>query len=370
VPDRAAAVEARLRALATDLDDEPDPDFRAATRARLVAMAAVRSPEPALRRRLRAPALPRRPAGLWRARLTAGVAGAALAVTALGALAALATDARPGDALYGLKRGTEQTRLALAGDERGLTLLGFASTRLQELDELVDGTAGAPPADLVRDTLATMDAQTEEGAALVFSRAVDAHDAATLTVLSSWAQQQGAGLSELQPVLSADVGTAAGHSLGLVTDVGARAGDLQAALECPSGPVTAGADGLGPLPTSCGTAGAPPASSAAPPSAGTADPAPPTGDQPAGAAVPAPGSDASAPPSGSAGSGSSAAPTGGSTPAQTTSPTVPGGEVPDPPVPPPDGTGDAPTSTAPAPGGPSGPVLDTPLPVCLPPLLC
>ena len=54
----------------------------------------------------------------WRARLTAGLAGAALTVTALASLVALSTDARPGDVLYGVKRGTEQTQLALAGDDR------------------------------------------------------------------------------------------------------------------------------------------------------------------------------------------------------------------------------------------------------------
>ncbi|MGR7024062.1 DUF5667 domain-containing protein [Geodermatophilus sp. URMC 62] len=372
VPDREAALECRLRALATDLDDEPAPGFRAATRARLVAMAAVRSPAPAPRRLCRL--IPRGPARLWRARLTAGLAGAALTVTALGALVALATDAQPGDALYGLKRGTEQTRLALAGDERGLTLLGFASTRLQELDELVEGPPGTPPADLVRDTLATMDAQTEEGAALVFSRAVDAGDAATLTVLSGWAQEQRSGLSELEQALPADTGTAAGHSLGLVTEVGTRAGDLQAVLECPTGPATTGNDELGPLPApSCETPATPPPSPA-PPSAGTPDPTPPTADQPSGAPDPTPGSGASAPtsaaPSGDGGADSSAAPTGGSTPAQTSSAAVPGGEQPDPSDPPPDGTGSSPTSPAPAPGGPSGPVLDTPLPLCLPPVVC
>jgi hypothetical protein len=36
----------RLRRLASLLDGEPDPAFRAATRARLVAMAAVRTPAP------------------------------------------------------------------------------------------------------------------------------------------------------------------------------------------------------------------------------------------------------------------------------------------------------------------------------------
>ncbi|MBM7806074.1 hypothetical protein JOD57_001911 [Geodermatophilus bullaregiensis] len=379
VPAREEAVEARLRALATDLDDGPSPGFRAATRARLVAMAAVRYPEPAPRRGLRALVSHRRPAGRWRARLAAAAAGAALSVTALGALVALSADAGPGDALYGLKRGTEETRLALAGDERGLTLLGFATTRLEELDELVDGAPGRPPADLVRDTLATMDEQTAEGAALVLSSAVDAGDAATLTVVSGWAQEQRSGLSALRSALPEDAGTAAGHSLGLVTEVGSRAGELQTALGCPDGPATAGDDQLGPRATPCGDAGTPDPPA---PAARSADPAPPTGTRPAGQAPPAPTSEAPAPAATSSGGGSdsggagpsppSSAPTGGGAPTPTPTPSVPGGEATVPPSPVPDEGDDASTETAPAPvpGGPSGPVLDTPLPICAWPLVC
>jgi hypothetical protein len=47
VRDREDAVVARLQQLAADLDDAPDPRFRAATRDRLVAMAAPRSPRDA-----------------------------------------------------------------------------------------------------------------------------------------------------------------------------------------------------------------------------------------------------------------------------------------------------------------------------------
>ena len=49
VRDREDAVLARLQQLAADLDDAPDPRFRAATRDRLAAMAAVRAPQPARR---------------------------------------------------------------------------------------------------------------------------------------------------------------------------------------------------------------------------------------------------------------------------------------------------------------------------------
>ena len=184
VRDREDAVVARLHQLAADLDDTPDPRFRAATRDRLVAMAAVRVPRPAPPSGLRRLVAARLDGGraAWRTRLTAGLAGAAMTVTALGSLAALSADARPGDVLYGVKRGTEQTQLALAGDDRGLTLLEFARTRLDELAALPD-----PEAADVLGLLDTMDAQTREGAALLAARAVGSRDAASVDGLVDWA---------------------------------------------------------------------------------------------------------------------------------------------------------------------------------------
>ncbi|SFP00103.1 hypothetical protein SAMN05660464_1888 [Geodermatophilus dictyosporus] len=366
VRDREEAVEARLRALAADLDVEPAPDFRAATRARLVAMAAVRSPGPAPRRGLRALLGPRRAA--WRSRLTAAVAGAALAVTAMGALVALSADARPGDALYGLKRGSEQTQLALAGDERGATLLGFASTRLQELDELADGGAPAP---LVRDTLATMDEQTTEGAELVFTEALSARDPAPLTVLSGWARQQGSGLADLRPALPGDAGAAATGSIDLVGRVGVRAEQLRAALACAAGPATSGRDELGPKPPPCA---APEAPVPTPPGDPSAVPDTPTSDVPAGEVPPAAPTPTPAPvsPSGGSSSGSTGSAPAPGGPASTAGDPAPTTTAPDsgpvPSLPVPGGGG---TSPSPSPSSTPPAVLDTPLPTCLlPPVLC
>ncbi|WP_369257899.1 DUF5667 domain-containing protein [Geodermatophilus amargosae] len=387
---RAAALEDRLRALATDLDDEPSPDFRAATRARLVAMAAVRSPQPEPRRGLArlAAARPVRRRRAWRARLAAGVAGAAVAVTALGTLVALSTDAEPGDTLYGLKRGTEQTQLALAGDQRGLTLLGLATTRLHELDRLAD-SSGAPPVDLVLDTLATMDAQTSEGAALALSQAVAAGDAGSLSVISGWAQDQGDGLAGLRAVLPGDAGDAASRSLGLVGDVGTRAEELRAALDCPTGVAVAGTDDLGPVPAPCAAPATPDPSAPADPTTGTNAPVPdepaappssPAPSSPAPSGAPAsPSPDSGSP--GSTGSGGTG-PGGGSAPSgggggPTTSPPPPGGglPLPVPPLPVPGGGGrpsvpSVPSVPSPVPVPPSAPVLDLPLPVCLWPIVC
>jgi Domain of unknown function (DUF5667) len=269
VRDREDAVIARLQSLAPHLDGEPDPEFRAATRARLVAMAAVRTPAPEpvspLRRLLTEGAgAPAR----WRTRLTAGLAGAALAVTALATVVAVASEARPGDVLYDLKRGTEETKLALAGDARGQTLLDLASTRLDEVRALVDSGATALPAAgssvtgetvlaagadaaLVVETLETMDAQTAEGAAWLTDRAVTTEDAGPLELLADWAAGQSEELAALRDDAPAAATDDVDDSLVLLSDIATRVSGLDSSLDCPAGPATAGADELGPVPALC-----------------------------------------------------------------------------------------------------------------------
>ncbi|HET6394954.1 MAG TPA: DUF5667 domain-containing protein [Blastococcus sp.] len=290
VHQREDAVVARLQGLAPHLDGEPDAAFRDATRARLVAMAAVRTPEPApatgLQRLLAVRAPDVRPSR-WRSRLTAGLAGAALTVTALAGLVAVAEGARPGDVLYDLKRGTEQTQLAVAGDARGQTLLDFASTRLDEIEELVgdSGTAlpaasagqdagtvsaaGADPA-LVLETLRTMDEQTAEGAVWLTDRAVASRDGRPLDDLAAWAAGQSGELAALQPRMPEEATAAVGQSLALLTEIGARTDALDTALACPGGAAVAGSDRLGPVPAPCRTPEpAPPATSGGPTEPGT-----------------------------------------------------------------------------------------------------
>ncbi|SOD94299.1 DUF5667 domain-containing protein [Blastococcus haudaquaticus] len=381
VRDREESVVARLHALSPSLGGEPDPDFRAATRARLVAMAAVRTPEPAprstLQRLLSARAADAAPAR-WRGRLTAGLAGAALTVTALASLVAVADDARPGDVLYDLKRGTEQTQLALAGDSRGQTLLDFASTRLDELETLVgdgpsalpavpaggqdDATVLAADADpaLVLETLRTMDEQTQEGAAWLTDRAVDTANRAPLDRLAQWAAAQSGELAALEPLVPEAAADAVAGSLELLAQVGLRADGLEVALSCAGGPAVAGTDDLGPVPAACPTPVETPG-------------APTSGQTPGPGSVPAPAPQGTTPP--------------GTTPAQ---PTVPPEPAPAP-VPPGGGTGGLPTTVVPAPTTPrlptpSGPQLPLPVPpapssaivsvpplgpieVCIPPLL-
>lgn len=361
--EQAAGVVAMLQDLAPRLEVEPDPAFRLATRQRMVAMAAVRTPEPVrpspLRRLLAARASDA-PAARWRTRVTAGLAGAALTVTSLATLVALSTGARPGDVLYGVKRGTEQTQLALAGDSRGQVLLDLARTRLDELAGI------AADAGLAESTLETMDRQTGEGAAWLTSRALDSSDTAPLDRLSGWAAEQSARLDEARTGVPAPAADEVDASRALLTQVTERADSLRAALACPAGPALLGTDLLGPVADGCLTAepGIEPPVQVQPapvPGVPTApqltSPAVPTGQQPAPGTVPSqvPGT----PPV--------PVPDPGATPT-----TPPGGLLPGPlaplpsTVPSPDSPAATPTTSSPVVGVP---VPGLPLGVCVGPLL-
>lgn len=384
------ALVGRLRLLSAD---EPDlgADVRAAQRARLVAMAAVRTPAtrspevevPWWRRVLGARPDDAQPSP-WRTRLTAGLVGAAVTVGALSGLVALAQGAEPGDLLYGLKRGTEQTQLALASDDdRGLTLLTFASTRLAELTELTGEDAGALPvatapgmpvaagADTgtVVDVLTTMDRQTTEGTSALTATAVPGRDPAALDRLAQWAAGQRAGLTGLG--VPAGARDALSSSIALVDQVAARAADLRTALACPDGAADAGTDALGPVPGAClatpGTA-SDPASTTSPTTA-----APPTGG--GATTVPAPSAGGGGTGGQGGGTGGAGSPGGGATSGGATGGGATGGAtgggaqptgVPVPTVPLP-----APTSSVPT----TPPLVQVPLPlpsatVCVGGLVC
>jgi hypothetical protein len=154
--------------------------------------------------------------------------------------------------LYGFKRGTEQTQLALAGDARGRTLLGFASTRLEELSAVL---REEPSADLVDGTLATMDAQTSEGATWLTRRALDTGSSAPLEELAGWTAAQSAGLDDVRSEVPAAAADDAADSADLLVRVDERVGALRLALDCPPGPVTDGSDALGPVPVPCAAPG-------------------------------------------------------------------------------------------------------------------
>ncbi|GAA4660770.1 DUF5667 domain-containing protein [Streptomyces chumphonensis] len=108
-----------------------------------------------------------------RTRLSKGLAAGGLTVGvaagAFGGVAAASTDALPGDTLYGLKRGMEDLKLDMAGDdsERGLVHLDQASTRLNEARRLMERERSGPldheSLGEVRNALTAMRVNAAEG---------------------------------------------------------------------------------------------------------------------------------------------------------------------------------------------------------------
>nr|WP_203606709.1 DUF5667 domain-containing protein [Streptomyces sp. SID11385] len=156
----------RMLALATGLGALPppvlDPEVKVVQRAQLVAametmlregtVPGLEGPRPSVpgqRSRKGAhranPLSKLKPRTRLSKRLAAGGLTVSVAAGAFGGVAAASGDALPGDSLYGLKRGMEDLRLGMAGDDadRGQLLLDQAGTRLSEARRLMDrGSAG------------------------------------------------------------------------------------------------------------------------------------------------------------------------------------------------------------------------------------
>lgn len=162
------ADRARMLALAAGLASLPSPrldaEVRTVQRAQLVAAmeaafaggsfdpSRARVPEQRDRRTQgahRGPAarLGRfKPRSRWGRRLAVGVTAVGVTVGGLGGAAVASTDALPGDTLYGLKRGMEDIRLTMAGDDtdKGEVYLDLASTRLKEARRLMERSKAGP----------------------------------------------------------------------------------------------------------------------------------------------------------------------------------------------------------------------------------
>lgn len=269
-----------------DFDIAPDELTRVRQRQRLIAMAAVRTSgdprEQAVSAAVRSPAA--RPgiaamlgaafrAALRRARpgrhaipgrsAIASVAALCLVVASAGALLLVSQNALPGDALYSLKRAAEQARLALAGSqqERGLELLGFASVRLAEIQELLEqpvalgametgiaSAPGGPDADLLIDTLETMDRQTTEGMHAMASAAVDEVSVETLRLVGEWGVGQFVELSSLAEQMPGQAQLRAEGSKALLERAVQRLDDLAQGLDCACLHDLSNTDELGPIP--------------------------------------------------------------------------------------------------------------------------
>ena len=254
-----AAVAMRVRAVAPLLEGTvvPRPEFRAALRARLVAVATVQAatvtPDPASA--LSGSKVVGAPAS-WTQTRTAqrrmGVAAGLMAgVVAFTGLAVAASRSLPGQPFYGLKRGTEDVQLQLAhGDTAmGRTHLEFAATRLREVQSLAHGDGelslgagttapvaagafGAPARNAINRTLADFSSETRAGQALLQRAYRASGKPEPLRILAAFSTLQKARLVAVLPDLPAGSRAFAGQALQLVTVVGSDAGQLLSAGRC------------------------------------------------------------------------------------------------------------------------------------------
>ncbi|MFI9629474.1 DUF5667 domain-containing protein [Streptomyces sp. NPDC052042] len=232
-PEEAAepADHGPLLALANGLGELPrpelDPEVKVVQRAQLVAaMEAMIAegdasadptvPEQRKKGAHRASALRRlRPRSRWSKGLAAGGLTVGVAAGAFGGVAAASSDALPGDALYGLKRGMEDIHLGLTSDDtdRGEIYLDQASTRLSEARRLMErarsGDLDHEALGEIRRTLSGMTHDATEGHRLL--RAAYQRDGVlgpiqTLDSFSRSHRQSWSSLRDRLPLQLTDIG--------------------------------------------------------------------------------------------------------------------------------------------------------------------
>lgn len=261
-----AELRAQLVAVAPRLVAEGPADLIRHTPATLQAAQAYRT-APAPRRSLRS-RLPRlrlgRPLRLVTATMT-------VLVMLLGMTVWMSRSALPGDALYGIKRASENAQLSLTsgGPARAKELLSLAKTRADEVSALLGkpsamalgagNTAGAgvneQTAQLIEDTLGSADDNVREASRLLGDAAVRGRSAEPLDVMTGWAPDQLGRLQSIDAHLpNGSLRDRLSSSADLVSAALTRADNLRPQLgcDCLDRPAS---DELGPLP--CTTCAAP-----------------------------------------------------------------------------------------------------------------
>jgi hypothetical protein len=229
----------------------PEPEFRDRLRRRLVAHATVTAPAITAA----TPVVPAPRGG--RTQRLAGRAGSPRLAFLAGALAALvlisgltllaSSGAVPGDRLYGIKRSSEQLELALVHDpqDRGQRQLTFAQNRLQEIDKLVDrnrtelgpatsgsGTFGSADTDRMLAAMGDMDRNTNEGAVLISTLAVQQHSEQLLASLADWIRGQRDALTSLKTQMPNTAARRAAGSVQLLSQLNERVVQLRRVINC------------------------------------------------------------------------------------------------------------------------------------------
>ena len=251
---------------------DPRPEFRAELRAQLVAVTPRLVAEGELTAPAVAPAPEGRaeaPAARRRLHIAKPLIAAACVLTAfvllLGGAVLISQHALPGDALYGLKRASENTEYSLAGGavDRGKLKLEFAARRIGEVGDLLPrassmaagtgavadgGAINSDTAHLIRETLDSADGDVKTAARQLNGAAVANTDHAPLNAMTSWTPGQISAMRTIVARIPAGpLHHRAGRTLALLHRAQQRAEQLGAQLGC-SCLDPDNADELGPVP--------------------------------------------------------------------------------------------------------------------------
>jgi len=220
----SAPATARLVGVARSIRDasleSPDGQFAVVLRERLMAEAPhALSPQRVVHvRPVRDPMATGTPG---RQRLAAASAVLAVAGGSFGLVTASA-QALPGDALYSVKRGVEQTDLALQrGDgAEGRTNLQHAGERLAEVEAMVeDGTVDSQESALAAEALEDFTSQADAGARELLEAYANGRDASAITEISDFSLASSSSLAGLSKALPQSTGPAYAEAAGMVTEL-------------------------------------------------------------------------------------------------------------------------------------------------------
>jgi hypothetical protein len=206
---------------------EARPAFVADLRERLMA-AADEALAPAADAELRA-RLTVTPRRTPRERRIAVAIGGFAIVGATTSLAMAAQTALPGDTLYPLKRAIENARASVQADEgdRGSTLLHNAAGRLDEIDELTQGSGG--DAEAIAATLQAFADQASAASALLITAYESTGEESTIAELRDFAADSLAALEALEGLVPDEARGALIQAVQVLGQI-----DEQALYACPT----------------------------------------------------------------------------------------------------------------------------------------
>jgi hypothetical protein len=188
-----------------------DADARAAMRQRLVAVATVQAVDGVTAPRTSSAVKVSVGTRKW----LAALAGTAAIATSVSGVAVAASRSLPGDPFYGVKKATEAVQLWTAqGDlAKGKRHLEFARTRLAEARNLPSNSSH------LASTLSEMNSQTTQGSRELIAAYQSSKSPAALDDLTTFSEQQYAGLTQLAPTLPPTLRAQDMASIGLLQTV-------------------------------------------------------------------------------------------------------------------------------------------------------